>query len=162
VIIYRKKVSEAILADPEERLEQMIRVLKDEGCRLTPQRLTMLRILARSEGHPSAEQIYEQIRAAYPTTSLATVYKTLRLLKNMGEVLEITFPSVGSHYDGNKPYPHPHVICTKCGRILDPKFESMAGLAQEIARQTGYKITQPQLNFFGLCPECQKAGQSSE
>jgi Fur family peroxide stress response transcriptional regulator len=103
VIIYRKKVSERIVADPQERLEQMIRVLKDEGCRLTPQRLTMLRILAKSEGHPSAEQIYEQIRTGYPTTSLATVYKTLSLLKSMGEVLEITFPSVGSHYDGNKP-----------------------------------------------------------
>jgi Fur family peroxide stress response transcriptional regulator len=162
VIIYRKKVSERIVADPQERLEQMIRVLKDEGCRLTPQRLTMLRILAKSEGHPSAEQIYEQIRAGYPTTSLATVYKTLSLLKNMGEVLEITFPSVGSHYDGNKPYPHPHVICTRCGQILDPKFEVMAGISQKIARQTGYKITHQQLNFFGLCPECQKAGQSPE
>jgi Fur family transcriptional regulator, peroxide stress response regulator len=162
VIIYRKKVSEGILADPQERLEQMIRVLKDEGCRLTPQRLTMLRILAKSEGHPSAEQIYEQMRAGYPTTSLATVYKTLNLLKNMGEVLEITFPSVGSHYDGNKPYPHPHVICTKCGQILDPKFEVMAGISQEIARQTGYKITHQQLNFFGLCPECQKAEQLPE
>ena len=150
------------MADPQERLEQMIRVLKDEGCRLTPQRLTMLGILAKSEGHPSAEQIYEQIRAGYPTTSLATVYKTLSLLKSMGEVLEITFPSVGSHYDGNKPYPHPHVICTKCGQILDPKFEVMAGISQKIARQTGYKITHQQLNFFGLCPECQKAGQSPE
>ena len=148
------------MADPQERLEQMIRVLKDEGCRLTPQRLTMLRILAKSEGHPSAEQIYEQIRAGYPTTSLATVYKTLSLLKNMGEVLEITFPSVGSHYDGNKLYPHPHVICTKCGQILDPKFEVMAGISQRIVRQTGYKITHQQLNFFGLCPECQKAGQA--
>jgi Fur family peroxide stress response transcriptional regulator len=159
VIIYREKVLEGILADSQERLEQMIRVLKDEGCRLTPQRLTMLRILAKSEGHPSAEQIYEQISADYPTTSLATVYKTLSLLKSMGEVLEITVPSVGSHYDGNKPYPHPHVICTKCGQILDPKFEVMAGISQEIARQTGYKITHQQLNFFGLCPTCQKEGK---
>jgi Fur family peroxide stress response transcriptional regulator len=162
VIIYRKKVSEIILADPQERLEQMIRVLKDKGCRLTPQRLNMLRILSKSEGHPSAEQIFEQIRADYPTTSLATIYKTLSLLKNMGEVLEVTFASVGSHYDGNKPYPHPHVICTKCGEILDPEFEDVAGISQEIARQTGYKITQQQLNFFGLCPKCQKEGQSPE
>ena len=146
------------MADPQERLEQMIRVLKDEGCRLTPQRLTMLRILAKSAGHPSAEQIYEQIRADYPTTSLATIYKTLSLLKNMGEVFEVTFASEGSRYDGNKPYPHPHVICTKCGQILDPKFEAMAGISQEIARQTGYKITHQQLNFFGLCPECQTEG----
>jgi Fur family peroxide stress response transcriptional regulator len=140
----------------------MIRILRENRCRLTPQRLAMLRILSESAGHPSAEQIYEQIRADYPTTSLATIYKTLNLLKNMGEVLELTLPSVGSHYDGNKPYPHPHVICTKCGHILDPEVGTMDSISQEIARQTGYKITHQQLNFFGLCPECQKEGKSSE
>ena len=146
------------MADPQERLEHMIRLLRDKGCRLTPQRLVMLRILSKSEGHPSAEQIYEQIRADYPTTSLATIYKTLSLLKSMGEVLEITFANVGSHYDGNKPYPHPHLICTKCGQILDPECGPVTGISQEIARQTGYKITHQQLNFFGLCPTCQKEG----
>ena len=150
------------MADPQKRLEQLIRMLRDKGCRLTPQRLAMLQILSKSEGHPSAEQIYEQIRTGYPTTSLATIYKTLSLLKDMGEVLELTFAGVGSRYDGNKPYPHPHVICTKCGQILDPESEAVAGISQEIARQTGYKITHQQLNFFGLCPKCQKEGQSPE
>jgi Fur family transcriptional regulator, peroxide stress response regulator len=150
------------LADPQKRLEQMIRLLKEKGCRITPQRMAMLRILSKSEGHPSAEQIFEQISGHYPTTSLATVYKTLNLLKNMGEVLEVTFASVGSHYDGNKPYPHPHLICTRCGQILDPLIESMAGIAEEIARQTGYKITHQQLNFLGLCPRCQQEGQSPQ
>lgn len=140
----------------------MIRVLKGKRCRLTPQRLAMLRILSKSEGHPSAEQIYEQIRADYPTTSRATIYKTLSLLKNVGQVFEVTFASMGSHYDGNKPYPHPHVICTKCGQILDAEFGPMAGISQEIARQTGYKITHQQLNFIGLCPECQQEGQAPE
>jgi Fur family peroxide stress response transcriptional regulator len=149
------------LADPQKRLEQMIRLLRDNGCRLTPQRLAMLRILSKSLGHPSAEQIYEQIKADYPTTSLATIYKTLNLLKNMGEVFEVTF-GMESHYDGNKPYPHPHVICTKCGQILDPEFGNLTDVSQEIARQTGYKITHKQLNFFGLCPTCQKEGQVSE
>jgi len=150
------------LADPQERLEHMIRVLKDKGCRLTPQRMTMLRILSKSEGHPSAEQIFEQIRADYPTTSLATIYKTLSLLKNVGEIFEITFASMGSHYDGNKPYPHPHLICTQCGQILDPEYEALAGISQEIAQQTGYKITHQQLNFFGLCPTCQGNRQNKE
>jgi Fur family transcriptional regulator, peroxide stress response regulator len=150
------------VADPQKRLEQMIRVLKDKECRLTPQRMAILRILSKSEGHPSAEQIFEEIRADYPTTSLATIYKTLSLLKNVGEVFEVTFAGMGSHYDGNKPYPHPHLICTKCGQILDPEFEPVAGISQEIARQTGYKITHLQLNFFGLCPQCQQGGQAPE
>ena len=150
------------MVDPQKRLEHMVRMLRDKGCRLTPQRQAMLRILAKSEGHPSAEQIYEKIKVDYPTISLATVYKTLNLLKNMGEVLEVTFASVGSHYDGNKPYPHPHLICTQCGQILDPQLESMAGIAEEIARQTGYRITHQQLNFLGLCPRCQQERQGPE
>ncbi len=150
------------MADPQKRLEQIIKALRDKRHRLTPQRLAMLRIIAKSEGHPSAEQIYELIKADFPTTSLATIYKTLSLLKDMGEVLELTFASVGSRYDGNKPYPHPHVICTKCGQILDPEFTAMAEISQEMERQTGYKLTHHQLTFFGLCPRCQKEGQSAE
>jgi Fur family peroxide stress response transcriptional regulator len=159
--IYKEKISgRNYLADPQKRLEQMIRVLREKGGRLTPQRLAMLRIIAKSEGHPSAEQIYEQIKADFPTTSLATIYKTLSLLKDMGEVLELNFASVGSRYDGNKPYPHPHVICIKCGQILDPEFPAVSDITSEMAKQTGYEITHHQLNFFGLCPECQKEEHS--
>ena len=146
------------MADPRERLEQMHKVLKDKGCRLTPQRLAMLKILAKSEGHPSIEQIYEQIKINFPTTSLATIYKTMRLLKDMGEVLELTLTSAGTRYDGNRPYPHPHIICTRCGRILDPEIEGLAAVSAEMARQTGYRITHHQLNFFGLCPKCRQEG----
>ena len=146
------------MADPQKRLEQIIKAVRDKGHRLTPQRLAMLRIIAESAGHPSVEQIYALIKADFPTTSLATIYKTLSLLKDMGEVLELTFANVGSRYDGNRPYPHPHVICTKCGQILDPEFTALAELSQDLARQTGYKITHHQLNFFGLCPKCQSEG----
>lgn len=149
------------MADPRERLEQMVKLLRDQGHRLTPQRVAMLKVIARSEGHPSVEQIYEQIRADFPTTSLATVYKTLSLLKEMGEVLELTIPHLGSRYDGNRPYPHPHVICTGCGIVLDPEFGAMEEITQEMARQTGYQITHHQLSFFGLCPKCQKEGQKA-
>ncbi len=151
----------AVKADPAHRLAQMIRVLKEKGCRLTPQRLALLKILAESKGHPSVEQLYELIKVEFPTTSLATVYKTLGLLKEMGEVLELNLTGVGSRYDGNKPYPHPHVMCTRCGRILDPEPPDLTELSREIARKTGYHITHHQLNFFGLCPSCQEAGHGA-
>ncbi len=150
------------MADPQKRLEQIEAALRKRGFRLTPQRLAMLRIIARSLGHPSAEQIYERMKSDFPTTSLATVYKTLTLLKEMGEVLELSLAHVGCRYDGNKPYPHPHVICTGCGQILDPEFAPMVEITEKMARQTGYQITHHQLNFFGLCPQCQQAGQGPE
>jgi len=146
------------LADPRDRLEQMLKVLRDKGGRLTPQRVAILKIMAQSEEHPGIEQIYERIKIDFPTTSLATIYKTMSLLKDMGEVLELTLASVGTRYDGNRPYPHPHIICTKCGRILDPEIVGVAEVSEAMARQTGYKITHHQLNFFGLCPKCQQEG----
>jgi Fur family peroxide stress response transcriptional regulator len=144
------------VGDPQNRLDQMIKVLKDKGHRLTPQRLAVLKILSRSEGHPSVETIYEKVKPMFPTTSLATVYNTINLLKNAHEVIELGFPHLGSRYDGNKPYPHPHAICTGCGEIVDPECASLEGLTREMANQTGFKITSHQVYFFGLCPRCQK------
>ena len=89
------------MIDSGERLEKMTKVLREKGCRLTPQRLALLKIIARREGHYSVDQIYELIKIDFPTTSLATIYKTLSLLKDMGEVLELNFPSAGSRYNGN-------------------------------------------------------------
>jgi len=148
--------------DTGKRLEQMTKVLREKGCRLTPQRLALLKIVARREEHHSVDQIYELIKNDFPTTSLATIYKTLSLLKDMGEVLELNFAGLGSRYDGNKPYPHPHVMCTRCGQILDSEVKASLELCLEMARKTGYQITHHQLNFFGLCPICQKEGQPAE
>jgi Fur family transcriptional regulator, peroxide stress response regulator len=142
--------------DPLIRLNQMIKVLKENGHRLTPQRLAVLKILSRSDDHPSVETIYDMVKANLPTTSLATVYNTINLLKTEKEVLELGFAHLGSRYDGNKPYPHPHAICTGCGAIVDPECGSLARLTEEMTRQTGFHLTHHQICFFGLCPECQK------
>ncbi len=144
------------MMDPQQRFEQMTRVLREQGCRLTPQRLALLKILAQTATHLNIEQIFERLKIDFPTTSLATIYKTLNLLKDMGEVLELNFPVIGHRYDGNQPYPHPHVVCTKCSQIIDSDFEALAELSLEMANKTGYQITHSQLNFFGLCPQCQK------
>jgi Fur family transcriptional regulator, peroxide stress response regulator len=138
-----------------ERMAEMLSRLKKHDFRITPQRLLVLRILAESEGHPTVEQIYEQVKAEFPTTSLATVYKTIALLKELNEVLELGFPDGSNRYDGNKPFPHPHVICTKCKKITDPDLISFDGLREEMSRKTGYKIFSHRLDFFGLCPDCQ-------
>jgi Fur family peroxide stress response transcriptional regulator len=83
----------------------MLSTLKSHDFRITPQRLFVFKILAESEGHPTVEEIYEQVRAEFPTTSLATVYKTIALLKEVNEVLELRFPDRSNRYDGNKPFP---------------------------------------------------------
>jgi Fur family peroxide stress response transcriptional regulator len=142
-------------ADHQNRLEAMLGRLKDRGMRITPQRLEVLRILAWSEGHPSVEDIHQQVTKVFPTTSLATTYKTVALLKELDEVLELGFGDGSNRYDGHKPYPHPHVICTRCKKILDPDLSMLTDMAEEVARETGFRIQTHRLDFFGLCPQCQ-------
>jgi len=144
------------MADKQARLAAMVERLRQEGHRITPQRLAVLRILAASQGHPSVEQIHERVRADFPTTSLATIYKTVTLLRQLGEVLELGFGHDASRYDGRRPYPHPHLICLKCGEILDPDLAGLTEIPQVLAQQTGYRVLDHRLDFFGLCPRCQK------
>ncbi len=102
------------------------------------------------------ERIYEQVKKQFPTTSLATVYKIVSLVKELGEVLELGFTDGSNRYDGNKPYPHPHLICTECKKIMDPDLSALEGVTQELMEKTGFKITHHRLDFFGICPECVK------
>jgi Fur family peroxide stress response transcriptional regulator len=90
--------------DPAARFEEMIAALKERGFRLTPQRVELVRLIAASEGHPSASQFYARIKSRFPTMSQATVYKTLALLKEIGQVLEVDRRD-DSRYDGNRPQP---------------------------------------------------------
>lgn len=144
-------------AAPGKRMERMIAKLKSRDFRITPQRLAVLRILSTSEDHPSVEEIYERVRTEFPTTSLATIYKTIALLKELDEVLELGFPDGSNRYDGNKPFPHPHVICTKCKKIMDSELAGLDALRAEISIRTGYKILHHRLDFFGLCQACQRS-----
>lgn len=143
------------MADPASRLETIIQKLRDKQHKLTPQRLAIARILSESAGHPSVEDIYGQLKPDFPYMSLATVYRNVLLIKSLGEVLELGFADGSNRYDGNKPYPHPHVVCTKCRKIVDPDLQSLLPMAEEIEEETKFKILSHRLDFFGICKECQ-------
>jgi Fur family peroxide stress response transcriptional regulator len=139
----------------DNRLETLIAKLREQDCRITPQRLALLDLLVNSDEHLSAAQLYERLQARFPTMSLATVYKTLNLLKDMGEVTEISFSDGDTHYDASNPTPHIHLICTQCHRISDAPFVATPDIAEELAAQTGYQITGHRFDFYGICPDCQ-------
>ncbi len=132
-----------MMPDPELRFQQLVARLRGCDYRLTPQRIALLRLIAASEGHPSAAGLFEQIKAQFPTTSRATVYKTLNLLKELGEVLELGFSDDDNRYDGSRPYPHPHLICVRCRKIMDPQVSLLDDLKREVAELTGYEVDQP-------------------
>ncbi len=145
------------MPDPKVRFDELINSLRERDFRLTPQRVELARLIAASEGHPSAAQLYAKIVIQFPTMSQATVYKTLALLKEINQVLEIDLRD-DSHYDGNRPHPHPHLICMQCNKIVDGDLELDLASIRKLEENSGYQIVRPQIVFYGLCPDCRKSG----
>lgn len=143
-----------MVTNSESRFDELISALKQRNFRLTPQRIELVRLIAASDGHPNAAQFYSRIRRKFPTISPATVYKTLALLKEMDQVLEIDLHG-DSHYDGKRPFSHPHLICIQCGKISDTQEDLDRSPIIRIEDTTGYKIVRTQVSFFGICPACQ-------
>jgi Fur family peroxide stress response transcriptional regulator len=149
------------MADPRIRFAEVIASLRERGFRLTPQRVELVRLIAASDGHPSAGELHAKIRRKFPTMSPATVYKTLSLLKDMDQVLEIDLRG-DSHYDGNRPQPHPHLICIRCGRILDGEADIDPAVVEKLEHASGYRILRSQLSFYGFCPDCRSQSTSQQ
>lgn len=144
--------------DLERRVGALQQKLTDSGHRTTPQRLHILRALLATDTHPTAEDVWERVRWFSPTTTLGTIYKTLDILKDMGEVMELETRDNSRHYDALHPDPHPHVICHHCGRIDDVNVTGLADLQSQATAASGYQINEQQLTFYGLCGECQEEG----
>jgi len=144
------------MPESQGRLDNIITTLRERGCRITPQRIAILKVFLSSCAHPSVEQVYSQVKVNFPSTSLATVYKTVHLLKDIGEILEFGTINGRNRYDGIKPYPHPHLICTTCKAIIDPELSLLSQLTAEVEATSGFRVTSHQLDFYGICPLCQK------
>lgn len=142
--------------EDSERLHEIVARLSEKGFRVTPQRMAVLRILADSKEHLKIEEIYSRVSQDFPMTSLATIYNTISMLKEIDEVLELSFGDGGKRYDGNNPEPHPHLLCECCGSVIDPDIPTLNNLMGRVADLTGYQVTSQRLDFFGICPLCQK------
>jgi Fur family peroxide stress response transcriptional regulator len=142
------------MSDAEARLLELVGRLRAKAGRLTPQRLAILKVLTGSREHPTAERIYERIKTDFPTTSLATVYKTLTLLREMGEVQEVGRLGAKARFDGTTNQPHPHAVCTACNSVRDADIYEVEILCKKVSEETGFRISDYRLTFFGLCPEC--------
>lgn len=135
--------------------EQTITVLlREKGFKVTPQRLAVYEVLANTTEHPSAEMIFQKLQPKYPTMSLATVYKTIEILKEIGLVQVLNAGEDSFRYDANMEE-HPHVRCMLCKRVDDIFEVDAQPYIQNIAEKTAYRLTGQQFYFYGICPECQ-------
>ncbi|MEG6586569.1 Fur family transcriptional regulator [Dendrosporobacter sp. 1207_IL3150] len=131
-------------------------LLRDKGFKVTPQRLAIYNVLASTKAHPSAEMIFSQLQPYYPTMSLATVYKTIEILKEIGLVQILNVGEDSFRYDANV-HNHPHVRCMCCGRVDDLYDIDPSNFINDVSAKTSYRLTGQQFYFYGVCPECQDA-----
>jgi Fur family peroxide stress response transcriptional regulator len=147
------------MVEAEARMHDLTSRLRERGYRVTPQRAAVLKVLTERDNHPTVEQIYESVRIDFPMTSLATVYKTLAVLKEVGAVCELRIDGGGTRYDGCRNEPHPHLICVRCGEITDLDIAPIGGTIEEVEIRTGYRVVSHRHNFFGTCPDCRGDGE---
>lgn len=133
-------------------------LLRDQGFKVTPQRLAIYQALASTKSHPSAEMIFNELQPVYPTMSLATVYKTIEILKELGLVQILNAGEDSFRYDANTES-HPHVRCMSCGRVDDLEDVEHNAFVSQVAGKTSYKLTGQQFYFYGICPKCQHKEQ---
>lgn len=137
-------------------METILQQLREQGFKLTPQRIAIVDYLMKKHDHPTAEEIYEDIRKKYPTMSIATVYNTLEMLRDIGRVVELNIKRGKACYDFVTA-PHHHLYCHHCQKIYDimdvecPVFQS--------GEYDGHKIEAMHGYFYGICKNCKRNKQ---
>jgi len=129
----------------------IIKRLKEEGVKVTPQRIAVIDFLEKNKIHPSAEDIYEYIVKTYPTISLATIYNTLDKLEEIGKVKKIKIADdnrVNYEYDLSN---HQHFFCKKCKKIFDINNENFC---YDLNNIDGHKVEETYIYFKGICKNC--------
>ncbi len=146
---------------PQSRLDELIASFREQGRRLTRQRLAVLGIPGTSTEHPSVQQIHEQMKLTFPIVSVATIYATIGLLEQTGEVMLWALANGGNRYDGRNPEPHPHLFCENCGPMVDLEIPSIDELPFDVAHKTGCRIVNHHLAFLACVPAVSKANSGS-
>jgi Fur family peroxide stress response transcriptional regulator len=137
----------------QQQLNSIVTSIRNKGFRITPQRIVVIDHLLNTDLHPTVEQIYKVIQKKYPMISVATIYKTLDFLKNMGLVQELCFGEGGTRYDVNIDK-HINVVCMHCGRIEDIDEQSLSILESKVAERSKYQIFGRRFELYGYCNNC--------
>ena len=135
-------------------VEILIREFREKGKKVTPQRIAICKYLHNNKSHPTADEIYKALKVDYPSISLNTIYKTLDLLINLGEIKKLPHNPKKNNFDPETVHHH-HLVCNKCDKIMDVQynFSKFFSLPKKLTRN--FKIKNFQGAIEGLCETCQ-------
>jgi Fur family ferric uptake transcriptional regulator len=138
---------------PTEHLSEYLVV---QGLKSTSQRDKILDIFVKAGRHLSAEELYARVKKSHPGIGFATVYRTLKLLAEAGLAQERRFEDGFTRYEHAKPDAHhDHLICTRCGAIIEFENERIEALQQDVAKMNRFTVQNHKLELYGLCEVCQ-------
>ena len=127
---------------------------------LTKQREVVLQVIRDGHEHLTANEVFDGARQLLPSISFATVYNSLRFLKETGHIAEINFGSGAARYDRITSR-HDHAICTACGKLVDIEMEHPEELVERAAAYSNFKPESLEFTLRGLCPECSESREST-
>ncbi|MEE8353098.1 MAG: Fur family transcriptional regulator [Dehalococcoidales bacterium] len=128
--------------------------LSTRGYRLTPQRLMILSAIADRDDHISAEEVYSQVAARFPSVNISTVYRTLELLKRLGLVTETDLGGGRFRYHPSDKGRHHHLVCRECGAMIDLNESILAPLVASLLQKHGFAADLRHLAISGRCAKC--------
>jgi len=138
---------------PTEYLTEYLAV---KGLKSTTQRDKILNVFIAAGQHLSAEELFLRVKKLHPGIGYATVYRTLKLLAEAGLAQEQRFEDGFTRYEHAKTDAHhDHLICTRCGTIIEFENERIEQLQQDVAKKNRFKVQTHKLELYGLCAECQ-------
>ena len=143
--------------------EQFKRILKENGLKVTRQRLVVLEAISSCpEEHLSADEIFALVKVDCPEIGLATVYRTIQLLSELQLIDRINFDDgyvryeMGSAFDREQKHHHHHLICSNCGKVISFQDDLLEELEEKIARTTGFEVVDHEVKLYGHCKDCRR------
>ncbi len=140
--------------EPQYIDKTIITAFREKNIKVTPQRIAIAKYVLNNKEHPTAKRIYQEIRGTHPTVSLATIYATLKVLKEFGFIQELNLPDGQSRFDPNLE-PHAHLVCVKCGDIADWEDPLLSEIISRISDDTDFIVNFFGLDIHGVCRKCQ-------
>jgi Fur family ferric uptake transcriptional regulator len=143
------------------RLRRFEQALRERGLKSTSQRDDIARVFFGTQGHFSTDELYTAVRRVNPRVGYATVYRTLKLLKECGLAAERHFNDGQARFEAveEEAQPHDHIICERCGKIVEFASQELERLEERIGRFLGFVVGRHRMELYGVCAECREGGR---
>jgi len=130
--------------------------LRQQGLKSTAQRDAIAHVFFASNRHISVEELYNEVKQVNPRIGYATVYRTVKLLTECRLAVERHFRDGEARYEGTEGHHHDHLICERCGKIVEFEEPRIDALQSQVARRLGFRFTGRKMELYGICPGCQR------